>query len=206
MWKSITRHAVTWISIVVLLYSFGCILSPQEDPAPPDKEPVEFEDLTEREHVITNMVLSHQEKDITEYSRLLLRADDMYNGSTYADGYYWYNQEGAAGLPAFNLRDEDIGAVTNIFLAAKGTPAEEDHPVIDRLTLTLTEGSWAPVPEIFGEECEDCWFTQREYNIKLFYAEKSIEGLDDIQYYIVPVDEGGKKIYKIAIAKDVFKP
>ena len=206
MWKRISRHAATWISIVILLYSSGCILSPQEDPAPPDKDPVEFMDLTEKEHVIVNMLLCHQEKNITEFSKLLLKADDTYNGSTYADGYYFYNQEGDAGLPVFNLRDEDIRLVNNLFLAAKGTPFKEDHQVIDRLTLTLTEGSWSPVTEIFSEPCEDCWFTQREYVIKLFYGENSIEGWHNVQYYIVPVDEGGTKIYKIAVAKDVLKP
>ena len=205
MWKNISRHAAAWISIVMLLYSFGCILSPEEDPAPPNIVPVEFMDLTEKEHVVTNMVLSHQEKDITEYSKLLLSPEDTYNGSTYANGYYWYNQEGAAGLPVFNLRDEDIAAVTNLFLAAKGTPAEDDHQVIERLTLSLTEGSWSPLAEIFGEACEDCWFTEREYNIKLYFGENSIEGLQNIQYYIVPVDEGGTKIYKIAVAKDIPK-
>lgn len=207
MWKSITRRAAAGICIATLLYSFGCILSPQEDPAPPIKDPVVFEDLTEKEDVITNILLSHRERNIDEYAKLLLKPEDTYNGSTYADGYYWYNQEGNEGLPEFDLRDDDITATGNLFLAAKGTPAKPDHLVLEDLTLFIPEGSWSPVAEIFGEPCEDCWFTERSYDIKLILGPgESIEGLHNVQYYIVPVDEGDLTIYKIAVAKDVFVP
>jgi len=61
------------------------------------------------------------------------------------------------------------------------------------------------VAEIFGEPCEDCWFTERSYNIELTIGPgESILGEHNVQYYIVPVNEGGLKIYKIAIAKDVY--
>jgi len=73
MWKNITRRTAAGICIATLLYSSGCILSPQEDPAPPVKPPVVFEDLTEKEDVITNMLLSHKERNIEEYAKLLLK-------------------------------------------------------------------------------------------------------------------------------------
>ena len=203
MLKNIAKHTAMWISVAILLYSYGCILSPQEDPAPPDKDPVEFMDLTEKEHVITNLVLSYQEKDDTQYSKLILQTDDTYNGSTYANGYYWFNQPGAVGTEESILGGQDISRTHNMFQACK-IPVKDTHPKIDRLTLTLTEGSWAPVTEIYGEPCEDCWFTEREYDIFLEMGETDIHGYDNVQFYIVPVDEDGLKIYKIAVAKDVL--
>ena len=39
--------------------------------------------------------------------------------------------------------------------------------------------------------------------IGVYNGENAIAGLHDVQFYIVPVDEGGTKIYKIAVAKDI---
>lgn len=206
MWKSITRYTATWISTVMLLYSFGCILSPKEDPAPPDKDPVVFMDLTEKEHVIFNLELSYAERDIDEFSKLLLKVDDTYNDLTYADGYYFYNQDVETELEEFLLRDTEITYTGNMFLAAKGTKAKPEHQVLDDLTLEIGDGSWMPSDEIFGEPCEDCWYTQRSYELWIYYGEDSKYAMDNIQFYIVPVDEGDVTIYKIAIAKDIYAP
>ena len=206
MLKRIARQTTLWISIIALTYSYGCILSPQEDPAPPDNnETAEFMDLTEREHVITNLVLSYSERNISEFSKLLLKVDDTYNGSTYGDGYYWYNQEGAEGLEVYILRDVEINLTGNMFLAALETPAKEDHQVLDDLTLDIDPGSWMSVTEIFDEPCEDCWFTERPYELEITYGENKKLAYHNVQFYIVPVDEGDLTIYKIAIAKDIPK-
>ena len=204
MWKSILRRTALLTIIVMLSYSYGCILSPQEDPAPDDREPFVFKDLTEREDVIYNLYGSYQEKNFGEYSKLLLMPDDTYNGSTYANGYYWYNQPGAVGGEDFILAADDLVRTQYLFLAAAGTPAKETHPPINRMTLTITEGSWSPISEIWGQPCEDCWYTERQYDIFLEMGETDLSGTDNVQFYIVPVDEGGKKIYKIAVAKDIL--
>ncbi len=154
--------------------------------------------------MIVNLELSYQEKNFNEYSKLILRTDDTYNGSTYADGYYWYNQQGAVGTEAYILANEDLSRTQNMFLAASGTPAKPEHPPIYGLTLELTEGSWSPIDTVFNEPCEDCWYTERGYNLFLEMGETDLQGLDNVQFYIVPVDEGGKKIYKIAVAVDVL--
>jgi hypothetical protein len=204
MWKNILRRTALLTGIVILSYSYGCILSPQEDPAPNDRDPVEFKDLTEKEHVIINLVYSYQEKDFGEYSKILLGTDDTYNGSTYPNGYYWYNQPGAVGEEDFILLGQDLTRTQYMFLAAEGTPAKDTHPPIFRLTLELTEGSWSQLPELWGEPCEDCWYTERQYDIFLDMDQTDLYGTDNVQFYIVPVDEDGKKIYKIAVAKDIL--
>lgn len=204
MWKSIPRRTASLIGILVLLYSYGCILSPEEDPAPYEREPVEFMDQTEREHVITNLVLSYREKYYPAYEKLILTAEDTYNGSPYPFApYYWYNQPGAVGEEDYILDLDDLARTQNLFLAAQGMPAKQDHPVIYRLTIELTEGSWSPVNELGGEPCEDCWLTERQYDIFLEMGETDIHAADNVQFYIVPVDFEGTKIYKIAVAQDI---
>ena len=181
----------------------GCLNDPEKKEAPVEEEP-EFRDLTSKEDVINNLVLSYAERNISEYSKLLLRNDDSYNGSDYQFSYYWYNQPEDEELEAYLMRDEDIMATNNLFLAAQGTPAKLDHEILDDLTLEIGAGSWVAVSELFGEPCEDCWSTIREYLISVSYGENRLSGDDVIQIYIVPVDEGDKTIYKIALAKDIY--
>ena len=189
------------VLLLVPLASFlGCSDPTPYVPAPPS---FVFKDLTEPDNIIHNLLLSYTANNIAEYSKLLLAANDSCSGKPYASEYIWYNQPNTCCLDEFLLRDDDIASTNNLFLAAKGTPAEPNHQVIDRLILMITDGSWSPLAEIFGEACEDCWFTEREYNIRLYYGENAIAGLHDVQFYIVPVDEGGTKIYKIAVAKDI---
>ncbi len=170
----------------------------------PEPETVVFEDLTEREDIIHNLVLSYREQDIDEYSKLLLRDNDTYNGSSYAGGYLWYHQPGAVGGEEYLTGEEDLLCTNNIFLAANGSPSKPEHPVIFHLDLALTEGTWAPVDSLFGDVCVDCWYTERQYNIFLEMGELDLHSTDNVQLYIVPVDEDGKKIYKIAVAKDIL--
>ena len=190
------------ILMLALILVAGCLTDPEKKETPTEETP-EFRDLTAKDDVIYNLLLSYKEKDITEYSRLLLNDGDAYNGSPYQDSYYWYNQPNS-GLDEYLTREEDSTCTSHIFLAAQEMPVKPIHPEIDRLILTITEGSWAPVAELFGQACEDCWFTEREYDIFLEMGETDIHGYDNVQFYIVPVDEGGLKIYKIAIAKDIL--
>jgi hypothetical protein len=191
---------------LLLLISFLFLLGGCDDSGTsrPEPETVTFEDLTEREDIIHNLVLSYQEKDIDEYSKLLLRTNDNYNGSTYASGYIWYHQPGAVGSEEYLTGEQDLFCTNYIFLAASGTPVKPEHPIIYGLTLDIYSGAWSAVDSLFGEECEDCWYTERQYYIFLEMGESDLHGTDIVQFYIVPVDEDGKKIYKIAVAKDIL--
>jgi len=185
---------------LALILSAGC---EDSSPSKPDPEPAQFEDLTEREDVIHNLVLSYSEHNIEEYSKLLLRADDAYGGSTYQSGYIWYNQPGVIVGEEYISREEDIARTGNIFLAATGAPAKPEHPEIYGLHLSITDGAFSAIDSLFGGPCEDCWFTERGYNLFLELGTPDLQALDNVHFYIVPVDGGGTKIYKIAIAKDV---
>jgi hypothetical protein len=194
------RSCVPFLALVLILVT-GC---EDSSPSKPDPEPAQFEDLTERGDVIHNLILSYSEKNIEEYSKLLLRADDTYGGSIYPSGYIWYNQPGVIVGEEYISREEDIARTTNIFLAASGTPAKPEHPEILGLHLDILNGTFSAIDSLFGEPCEDCWFTERGYNLFLEMGETDFQALDNVQFYIVPVDEGGTKIYKIAVAKDAL--
>jgi hypothetical protein len=212
MWPCALKRAALWICIAALVYSFGCILSPEEEAAPPVIKPVTFEDLTEKEHVIINLVNSYKALLAEKYEELLLRAEDIRpsedGGGTYGTGYYWFNQtedltelEGEEFIEGLEDRDRTY----NMFRAAQQNPVDpEKHPIIDKLTLTLSDATWQSVPEIFNQPCSDCWETLRVYEIWLYFGDDRIHGYDEVKFRIVPVMNGDTKIYKIAVAYDLF--
>ncbi len=190
------RHnlKLTAASFLVLLmfYTFGCILNPEEDKKPDPIPPPEFGDRTEKEHVIDNMVLAYQETDLEHYKELL-----------HLD-YIWHMQVGSD--PEFLSRDQDIDATNGIFNSKKfGHPDENKR--IERLRLEIWDGSWETQEEYEGEPCSDCWKTEREYDITVDVASgTTIHGHDKVVFYIVGGDEGGKRKYKIIRADDVKLP
>jgi hypothetical protein len=212
MRKRVLIRATLWISIAALIYSFGCILSPEEESAPPIEDPIKFEDLTEKEHVIINLVNSYRALKDQEYLRVLLKAEDEkpaeYGGGTYGSMYYWFNQVEDDDLELNIDLEEDHKRTMNMFFAANGMPQDpEKHPVLDKLTLEITAGTWQEVDSLFGGECQDCWKTLREYDIWLYLLgddDDRIHGYDNVEFYIVPVQDGDKKTYRIAIANDML--
>ncbi len=197
-----SRPVSVWplLLAALLIPIAGCEDSSPSKPAP---DTVTFGDLTEKEHIIINLELSYEELNFDQFSRLLLSEGDTYNGSTYANGYYWYNQPGTVGSEEYIPLSDELARTYNMFRAAQGDPVKDNHPVIYRLTLSLTDGAWTPVEELWSEPCEDCWYTERGYELFLDLEWTDVQALDNVQLYIVPVDEGGTKIYKIAVARDV---
>jgi hypothetical protein len=90
-----------------------------------------------------------------------------------------------------------------MFLAAKGTPAKPEHPVIDKLQLGIHDGTWAEVDSLWGEPCEDCWYTMRQYNVSVIIGHDTIYGDHLVQFYVVPVWACDVTEYRIAQAFDV---
>ncbi len=187
---------------MIFSYSFGCILSPEEEIKPDPKPPVYFAPLTEPDSLIHNLVLAYLELNIEEYSRLLLRTDE----GDYGQDYYWFNQVedlGSLGEEYYS-RDDDITRTGNLFLAAKGTPAKEEHPIIDSYKLEIDPGTWTPADSVWDEPCQDCWETERGYYIRIKVGPDDIYGDDRVKFVVVPIMVGEVKEYRIAIAKDLF--
>jgi hypothetical protein len=195
------RTTKSWLMILVIslaIGSFGCILSPTDEKAPPEKPKYVYLDLTHKEDAIKNLVTAYAEHNIRPIEKLL------------HEQYIWKNQDYDVAhnhLPEQIERQDDINFTHNIFLAAdKASPDPTKY--IDKLELTIEDGSWIQVPEFWGEPCEDCWQTTREYFITVVMdgGNTTLYGNDLVLFTIVPVMEDGKKLYKIGRADDVQKP
>ena len=187
---------------IMLSYSLGCILSPEEE-IRPDPNPVEdYKDLTAPQNLIDNLVLCYKNKDAVKYEELLLSTDD----GDYGREYYWFFQEGdVTTLGEESIpRDIDAQRTRYMFAAANQSPEKQEHPIIDKLQLEIYDGTWTSADSLWGEPCEDCWYTKRQYYISILIGEDTIYGDDFVQFYVVPVQEGEVTTYRIALALDVL--
>lgn len=94
----------------------ACLLDPKEPPVPPTVPPpaLEFQDLTEKEHVLNNLVASYLQRDILEYKRIL----DL-------DYYQFFFSDGdvSNGLPSEGWdKTQDERATTNLLNRSSNAP------------------------------------------------------------------------------------
>jgi len=187
--KYISRVVIAAILLSTILY-FGCILDPKPDKTPPGTTTENFKPLTKPENVIFNLVLSYERADFVHYSELL-------------DNYYiWKNQDRYIneGHEAFYTKEQDEQMVKHMFMATNG----QYDPPIDNLSLSIKAGTWIAYNDtINGQPCEDCWETERVYEIYVTMGEKTLHGYDNIKFIVVPVMEDGIKKYKIIRAFDL---
>jgi len=185
--------------IIGTLLLFGCIFGTDEkndkkkSPIVPTCKP-----LTTKENVIYNLVLAYKTADLNCYLELL------------HEEFTFRVQERDVvqlGLPEYWTREEDSILTRKIFLAAKGQHPDSNRN-IDRLELTIEDGSWQQVSDFQGQPCDSCWQTTREYFITVVMegGNTTLNGNDLVQFTIVPVMEEGKKLYKIGRADDLQKP
>jgi hypothetical protein len=190
-------HRIGALALIsFLVFAAGCLLNP-DDNKTPAKTTAQFKSLADKENVIFNLALSYQQADITHYEELL------------HPNYTWYFQSAdlLRGLPVFWTREQDLDATTNIFRSARGQNA---NPMmnLDRIALEITAGSWAPVDSVGGAPCNDCWTTTREYSLSCMTSGglNGFTGNDMVQFVVVPVGDGGQKVYKIWQMRDLRMP
>ena len=195
MLKTTLKCASILTIIAMFIGLAGCILNPKDDQVPPAKPKYVYLDLTRKDDPIKNLVTAYQEHNIVPILKLLHSL------------YIWRNQEQdvAEGLQESYSLTEEISSTTNLFLAAD--KRSDPSKYVEKLELTIEDGSWQPVYEFLGNPCDDCWQTTREYFITLLVdgGENTVYGNDLVQFTVVPVMEGGKKLYKIGRADDVQK-
>lgn len=189
-----TLKCLSILTIIAMLVGLaGCILNPKDDQVPPSKPKYVYLDLTHKDDPIKNLVTAYQEHNSAPIEKLLHSL------------YIWRNQDWDVAnnhLPESYSRTEEIAATTNIFLAAD--KRSEPTKYIDKLELTIEDGSWQQVSEFQGQPCDDCWETTREYFITVVMegGNTTLYGNDLVVFTIVPVMEGQKKLYKIGRADD----
>lgn len=198
MLKTTLKCASILTIIAMFIGLAGCILNPKDDQVPPAKPKYVYLDLTRKDDPIKNLVTAYQEHNIAPIEKLL------------HEQYLWYNQPydvSHSGLDEYINKGTEVTYTENVFLAADKRSADPTK-YIDRLELTIEDGSWQQVSEFLGNPCDDCWQTTREYFIRVVIdgGENTLYGNDLVQFTVVPVMEGGKKLYKIGRADDVQKP
>jgi hypothetical protein len=192
------KNTTNKLMLLLLLFSLigpGCILNPTDEKIPPKVDDV-YGDLTNKDHVIKNLVKSYNEANIDEYTKII------------HDDYLFYNQakDVAGGADPFVLRDADVAATSNLFQAKNGTYPNPDM-LVDKLELKLYTGSWESITEFEGNPCEDCWQTTREYyiTVQMNSGNTTYIGNDLVKLTVVPVMEGDKKLYKLRRMDDIQK-
>ncbi len=189
--KRTIKMALNIILVVIICSMLGCIFGPDKD-RKSRTEPPTYRDLSEKEDVIHNLLLSYQDLDIEHYRELL------------HEDYIWYMQEGID--PEFLSRDQDIDATNGIFNSKKFGHPDENRS-IERLQLEIWDGSWSAIDSLEGQPCDDCWYTRWVYDIRLdVKSGATIHGHDYVDFYIVGIEEEGKKKYQIIRADDIEMP
>jgi hypothetical protein len=188
---------------IMLSYSIGCILSPEEEVRPNDNPTIVYKDLTQPENLIENLVSSYKDKNIARYEELLLTTGD----GGYNREYYFHYQEGDVGVigEENDDREADVDMTRNIFRAANGDPnLDKGHVAIDKLELTIYGGTWDTLDTLWNEYHPGVKYTKRQYYVSILVNGNTIYGDDYVEFYLVPVVEGEVTTYRIASAFDVL--
>jgi hypothetical protein len=149
MWTRI-RSATLPLLIVSALIAPSCIFSPEETP-PPDKLRVEWPDLTDRDDVAKTIVLCYENPENSE-------SMTRYEALLHSQYFFAFDERDVPpGEPPIMTRADDILSTEWIF----------DNANLLELALYPEEGgTWAPIAELGGEPCDDCWSGRREYIIR----------------------------------------
>jgi hypothetical protein len=191
MFSSKIKASISLLVLCGMVATFGCILNPKSDPEPPPPPPP-WPDRTEPEHVVQILVRAYVERNFEKFNEILVDPEYL---------FFLQETDVQQGEEKFWTREEDYDATRNMFLAALGTPAEDD-PELVTLELTI-EGAevWTAVDSIGDEPCEGCLETQRNYDIKAIAVyptgETTYLGNDVVLFYVQPAMEGSVLKYKL---------
>jgi hypothetical protein len=167
----------------------GCILSPDEEVPQPQPKPT-YKPLTDKENLIYNLVQSYKEHNIDRYAELLDSPE-----------YYWHNQDGTS-----YGRTAEIAQTGKLFAAADNSYSDQKL-WIEKLELTIYDGTWNQIFLVDGADCSDCWETTRDYYISARMTGGTLTyiGNDKATFIVIGVDKGGQRIYQLRHIYDVKK-
>ncbi len=155
MRRSMFKAALPLLLITVLLAPQSCIFDPKENPDDRPADPIVWPDMTERDDVIKMVVLCYENPKEAE-------AVSRYN-ALLESGYFFKFAEGDVepGDPTIMERVVDIKSTEGIF----------EYETMLELSIIPEVGQWYPYPETWGEPCENCHSTERQYFIRAQFGE-----------------------------------
>lgn len=137
----------------------------------------EFGDLSEKEHCISNLMLSYTKRDIEKFSELL-----------HAD-YHYYGFDNTIVRNAQEEREKTELLFSKYIL----------------LSIDIDPGSWTETTEISGTPCVNCWESTRKYTITGQSSEDEdvLSGSGYTRFVIAQDEEDGKPKYRILAIFDL---
>jgi hypothetical protein len=195
--RTITLTAVSLITFVILVLTAGC----SDDPSGPKRDRTQpWPDLSEPEDVIETLLRAYEERNAERYHGILRDPDYL---------FYFQERDVWPGADSCLTLEEDYDATRRMFLAAMGTP-EDDDPMLVALELVIVGAeSWTAVDSIGSGECRDCLTTLREYDIKAVAlyptGETTYLGNGLVLFYVQPDTVGGEVRYRIKRLYDIDK-
>ena len=192
----ITKTTFFLAVLVLFIITAGCILDPKEaideNPVPEEDWP----DRTDKGDCIEIIDLVYKHRNIEKYKEVLLKPDQT--REKFKDGYLWLNQE---------LEVDSLGEDYSYDQDCLGTQWILDNAETLRMDLypsVIVSETWTKIDEIFGDPCDDCWSTQKNYVFSVDIGEDTFNGDDEVRFVIGPdPDNPGK--YVIYRADDLLK-
>ena len=176
------RTAVVAVILLGALSAVAFVGGCSDDSSGPSGGKSPYGDLTEKEHCITNLVVSHELSNISRYAEIL-------HSNYILFGMKWGLFGDEIGTLDYS---EDIDVTEQLFRASM-------------VHLDIGDGAWSAMSEVAGDPCADCWETTREYRFEAYFPADEVTYISTniIKLIVVPIDDNGTKRYNIRLVYDI---
>ena len=195
--KRILNLSLMTVALVAMVALNSCILDPEKTPEK-DEGPgndAKFESLEQCDHVLNNLELAYNTRNIDEYARILdeFEFTFFFSPADVNSGNVNVSQWGRA---------EEVGATRNMFDPSFNP---ENGEPISSISLTLQyaegDGSWLVIPGDpgSGHEGEDWYSKTASYIMNVQAGETTfVTGTPiDVRFTVRQVEVDGKQIYQM---------
>lgn len=193
MWIRMRNATLPLLLIAALIAAPSCIFDPKPSDDPPVKKPVEWPDMTNRDHVIKTIVLCYENPTLNE-------SMTRYEGLLHSQYFFAFDEADI---------DPELGPILPRALDIESTAWLFDNQTLLELTVAPEEGgTWEEYPEINGEPCTGCWAGERDYTIRAQIGDEDLiyqssPGSARVIIVVAP-DEGDSSKWVLRAIYDVY--
>ncbi|MDH4038545.1 MAG: hypothetical protein OEX18_13785 [Candidatus Krumholzibacteria bacterium] len=145
MWK---RSSVLCAFVVLAALTSSCIFDPKKDDGPPPPPTGDYKDLTNRSDVLFNLQKSYNDRNMTEYERIL---DDNFT-------FFLSDGDVNGGLPVQWGRRDELDANTNLF--SRTVPPGATWPLCTSIQMDVQFEAGLQWVEVIPDAAPDeTWYT-----------------------------------------------